>query len=87
MAGYGQNMMDIRNQSSDLWTQMLKQAQGLQSGNIDPWELPEFKQYQQQYQDWMDKFMKNIYSQASAKGMNPGAVMQQLKDQIPIIVI
>jgi hypothetical protein len=80
---YGNVTVQNRDMGADIWSQMLKQAQGLQSGNINPWELPEYKQYQQQYQDWMDKFMKNLYSQASAKGMNPGAVMQQLKDQIP----
>jgi hypothetical protein len=81
MAGYGQNMMSIRNQASDLWTQMLKQAQGLQSGQTSPWNLPEFQQYQQQYQNYMDKFLKNIYAQGTARGLNPGAAMNQFGEQ------
>jgi hypothetical protein len=81
MAGYGQNMMDIRNQSSDLWTQMLKQAQGLQSGQANPWDLPEFKQYQELFQNMIDKMGKNLYANATAKGINPGAMMNQLGEQ------
>jgi hypothetical protein len=81
MAGYIGNMMDIRNQSTDLWTKMLKEAQGLQSGNINPWDLPEFQQYKELFQNMMDKFGKNLYSNASSRGMNPGALMDQLGEQ------
>lgn len=81
MAGYAQNMLNMRSESSDLFNQILQQAMGLQSGKIAPWELPQFGQYQQLYQNNMENLMKNLYANMSARGMNPGMAMNMLGEQ------
>ncbi len=78
--GYAQNLIGMRYKSSSLWNKMLEEAMKIQSGEMSPMDLPQFKQFEELFNTQRSKQMQDVFQKASSRGISGGALSSLLSN-------
>jgi hypothetical protein len=68
-----------RKLGEEFWNQELKKYTGIQSGALQPQELPEFKSMYQSLMEAGNQQLQRLYKEASMRGIQGGALEQLMK--------